>query len=149
MREDRKVSWEIVIICSGRYRITADAAIGIMLSLVVKYELLTNNVDIVEAHLNGNLVDDNFMKQPPLFEDSNNLGEVSKLNKPSCRLRQAGRKWNRKKTLVLLETSFKRWQMGNCMYFRRNGDNTNIIALYVDDMIMVSSPLTGINFIVT
>uniref|UniRef100_A0A1A9ZWC0 Uncharacterized protein n=1 Tax=Glossina pallidipes TaxID=7398 RepID=A0A1A9ZWC0_GLOPL len=47
------------LICSGRYRITADAAIGIMLPLVVKYELLANNVDIVEAYLNGNLDDDN------------------------------------------------------------------------------------------
>ncbi|KAI9575382.1 hypothetical protein GQX74_005780 [Glossina fuscipes] len=78
------------IVCFCPYRITADAAIGITLSLVVKSELVVNNVDIIAAYLNGFLDDDDFMEQPPLYEDLNNLGEVCKPNKPLYGLRQAG-----------------------------------------------------------
>ena len=43
---------------------------------------------------------------------------------------------------------FQRCHTDNCVYFCRDGDSINIIALYVNDMMVASSTVTKINQII-
>lgn len=144
--------------CSQRYQVdyhetfapvVRHSTIRIVLALAVQHELLIHHIDIVAAYLNGDLEDDVYMEQPPMFKDPNNERKVCKLKKALYGLRQAGREWNRKVTEIILSMNFQRCQTDNCVYFQRDGDCIVIIALYVDDMILAASTKEKINEIIT
>lgn len=48
------------------------STIRIVLALAVQFELLVHHIDIVAAYLNGDLEDDVYMWQPPMFQDPKN-----------------------------------------------------------------------------
>lgn len=125
------------------------STIRILLALAVNYKLLVNHIDIVAAYLNGDLEEDVFMRQPPMFEDLNNSNKVCKLNKSLYGLKQAGREWNKKVTDILLNLGFNRCKSDSCVYFRRLNNNLSFIALYVDDMMLASQTKCDMDNIIT
>lgn len=134
--------------CSQKYNIdyqetfapvVRHSTIRILLAIAVKYKLLVNHIDIVAAYLNGDLEDDVFMEQPPMFEDAKNAGQVCKLTKALYGLKQSGREWNKKVTEILQQIGFNRCKSDSCVYFRRQNNKLSFIALYVDDMMLASS----------
>ena len=106
------------------------------MALSAKYKLLLNHVDIVAAYLNGNIDEDVYMLQPPMFEDPSKTNQVCKPSKALYCIKQAGREWNKKVNDILLKMGFIRCKSDTCIYMRRDDSNLNIIAIYIDDMLL-------------
>lgn len=110
--------------------------IRLILSLAVKYKLLVKHVDVVAAYLNGELKEEVYMKQPEMFTVKGQENLVCKLEKSLYGLKQAGREWNHKINEILANMEFKQCKTDSCVFVKRNGNEINIIALYVDDILL-------------
>jgi hypothetical protein len=66
-----------------------------LLSMVAKFDLELDQMDVKTTFLNGELDEEIYMHQPPGFKDPEHPDWVWKLLKAIYRLKQAGRQWNK------------------------------------------------------
>ena len=71
----------------------------------------------------------------------NNTWTQCKLKKSLYGLKQAGRSWYEKIDAALLKFDFTRLATDNCIYIKRSNDYLIIIALYVDDLFILSDSI--------
>lgn len=94
------------------------------------------HIDVKNAFLNGELIDDIYMKQPSGFINNEEANKVYKLNKSLYGLKQSARCWNEKIHSSLIELGFRRGQADPCLYTKQVGEKFIFILLYVDDMLV-------------
>jgi hypothetical protein len=111
------------------------------LSMVAKFDLELDQMDVKTAFLNGGLDEDIYMCQPPGFEDSKYPDWVWKLLKAIYGLKQAGRQWNKTLNDYLWKEGFDfvRSEADYSLYVLRKGDKTIWLLIYVDDMLLASN----------
>ena len=134
--------------CSQKYQVdffetfspvVRQSTIRLILALAVQYGLLVHHMDVTSAYLNSDLHDEVFMRQPDGFVDPNFPRKVCKLKKSLYGLKQSGREWNNKLHEVLVKMNFTRCNGDNCVYIKNKKNDFNIIAVYVDDLIIACS----------
>jgi hypothetical protein len=103
-----------------------------------------HHMDVKSAFLNGDLLEEVYVHQPPGFQDPKNAGMVLKLNKALYGLKQAPRAWNAKLDYELCRLSFRRCEDEHAVYRRRKGDSFLIAGVYVDDLIICGPDKTKI-----
>lgn len=96
-------------------------------------------MDAVTAFLNGDLQEKIYMLQPEQFNDGS--GRVCKLEKSLYGLKQASRAWNSKLNSVLLDCGLQRSEADPCVYFSISGESILILAVYVDDILVLSNSI--------
>jgi hypothetical protein len=101
-------------------------------------------MDVKTAFLNGDLDRDIYMKQPEGFVVPGQEHLVCKLHKSLYGLKQAGRAWYEKIHQALVELGFQAFQSDTCIYQLRKGSLAILIALYVDDLLLLSNSLKGL-----
>ena len=69
-------------------------SIRILLAIAAYYDYEIWKIDVKTAFLNGNLLDDVYMKQPEGFVDPKNPKKVCKFQRSIYGLKQASRGWN-------------------------------------------------------
>ena len=94
-------------------------------------------IDVKTAFLYGELSEDIYMKMPKGYVQEN---QVCKLNKSLYGLKQAPMKWNMKFTKFLKDNGLRETQSERCMF--KNANGSIILALYVDDGIIIGSEET-------
>ncbi|XP_073943412.1 uncharacterized protein [Choristoneura fumiferana] len=109
------------------------SSLRMLLSLAVELDLKIDHLDVKTAFLNGNLSEEIYMSQPEGFIRQGNEHKVYKLKKAVYGLKQASRAWYDKVKEVLLADNFTQSKHESCIFSRRVGKHTIIIALYVDD----------------
>lgn len=67
-----------------------------MLALSVEENLHVHQMDVVTAYIQGDLFDEIYMTQPPMFQTESGSRKVCKLLRPIYGLKQSGREWHRK-----------------------------------------------------
>jgi len=92
-------------------------------------------MDVKSAVLNGDLLEEVYVHQPPGFEQPNSAGMVLRLNKALYGLKQAPRAWNAKLDLELCRLGFKKSEEEHAVY-RSEGESFLIVGVYVDDLII-------------
>lgn len=115
------------------------SSLRLIFALAVEYNLEIHQMDVAAAYLNGELKEDIFMEQPEIFVDQNNPNKVCKLKKALYGLKQAGREWNEKLDSVIRSIGFKRCHSDSCVYVMNDKNHINIVAVYVDDIILACS----------
>ena len=105
-----------------------------ILSLVPRYKLKTQQMDVKGAYLNGTLKEKVYMKQPEGYDDG--TGRVCLLIKTLYGLKQSGREWNKELDSQLKAKGFKNLRSDPCAYIRRNGNELEIITVWVDDLLL-------------
>lgn len=115
------------------------STIRVIIAIAIEYELLLHHLDVTSAYLNGELEDTVYMSQPEGFIDKKNPNKVCKFLKSLYGLKQAGREWNKKLDSVLHAIGFRQCSGDNCVYVMNEGANLNIIAIYVDDIMIACS----------
>lgn len=85
------------------------------------------------------------MVQPENFVDEKYPHKVCKLKKALYGLKQSGREWNSKLDKVLKTVGFKQCNADTCVYVMNTGQEINIIAVYVDDILFVFSNIEAEN----
>ena len=94
-------------------------------------------LDVKGAYLNGYLDEEIYMRQPPGFEDG--TGRVCRLRRSLYGLKQAGNIWNRELDTALVDLGFKRLKSDNCCYMREQGDDFDMLLIWVDDILSIST----------
>ena len=102
------------------------------------YEI--HQMDVKTAFLNGDLDEDIYMQQPDGYRaDGDQADYVWKLNKSLYGLRQAGRAWNKKMDIALVEFGFHALHSDCCVYIKRAGRTVMFVLVYVDDLLLVTN----------
>jgi len=96
--------------------------------------------DVKGAYLHGLLQELIFMDQPRGFDDGS--GRVCKLIRTIYGLRQAGNVWNRELNAAMKEIGFIQLKSDPCCYIRRQGEDFEILLVWVDDIISIASNST-------
>ena len=74
------------------------------------------------------------MEQPEEFTDSTK--SICELNKTLYGLKQSGHEWNIQLNKNLTSHGFKNLYSDPCIYIRTGPDNTQIITVWVDDLLI-------------
>ena len=77
-----------------------------------------------------------FMKQPPMFDDG--TGRVWSMNRYVYGLYDAARRWFEHASATLIAAHYKQSLTDQCVFVKCVGNNTIIITLHVDDMLIAA-----------
>lgn len=112
--------------------------IRMLLAVAAEKDLHMHQIDISNAYLNSDLEEDVYLKQPKNYVDKENPGKVLKLQKAIYGLKQSERLWNDALNEVLQNMGFKRSKNEACLYHKMQQNGFSYIAVYVDDLIIIS-----------
>ncbi|XP_024316275.1 uncharacterized protein LOC100822297 isoform X1 [Brachypodium distachyon] len=104
-----------------------------------------HHMDVKSAFLNGELLEDVFVQQPPRYETKGEEHRVLKLNKALYGLKQAPRAWNAKLDASLMNLGFIRCPLEHGVYLRSTETARLIVGVYVDDLVIIGSSILEIN----
>ena len=99
--------------------------------------LKIQQMDVKGAYLNGILKEKIYMRQPEGYDDG--TGRVCLLIKTLYGLKQSGREWNNELDIKLKEFGFHPLKSDPCAYVRKNGENLEIITVWVDDLLLFAT----------
>ena len=113
------------------------SSIRTLLSFAVQRKMLIHQMDVVTAFLNGEINEEVYMEQPEGYIKSGNEGLVCKLKKSLYGLKQSSRCWNKVFKEYMEAIGFKGSSADPCVFIQA-GKTMNIIAVYVDDLILIT-----------
>ena len=113
-----------------------------MLALSKVLNLHIHQLDVDSAFLYADLKEDVYMKPPPGMDMGE--GYCLKLPKNLYGLKQAPRNWNKNIVDYIKSIGFKQSILDNCLFIKNAGDDTYLISLYVDDILIAGSNLAEI-----
>lgn len=117
-----------------------------ILAIATKMKMEIIQFDVKTAFLNGELEEVVYMKQPIGFSDDTN--KVCLLKKSLYGLKQASRCWNIKFKSFIEEFDFKVCDSDPCVFVRSKNSKTTILAIYVDDGIIVGDDTTEMQLVI-
>lgn len=115
--------------------------IRLLFALAVKLDLNIDHLDIETAFLNGSLDETIYMYQPEGFIDTKNKDKVCLLKKTIYGLKQSSRVWYKTVEEFLVNLGYVKSLFESCVYYKRNGCKLTIVALYVDDFLILSNDM--------
>lgn len=116
-----------------------------LLSMAAQYDLSVHHMDVKTAFLNGDLVEELYIRIPEGLPKQNNM--VCKLNKSLYGLKQAARCWFDKFDKVLRDYGFINSRKDNCVYIKIGSSMKDhiFIVLYVDDLVIFTADINKLN----
>lgn len=114
------------------------SSVRIIFAIATLSGMKVHQMDVKTAFLHGDIEETLYMEQPPCFNDGTN--KVCLLQKSLYGLKQAGRNWNITLKKTLKSFGLMQSQVDQCIYF--NQDCSLIIAIYVDDLLIVAQSAT-------
>ena len=118
------------------------SSIRLIIALAAHYNWELHQMDVKTAYLNGELDVPIYMQAPEgleLIDQTCPPQHVCLLIKSLYGLKQSGRRWHSNINHSLITHGFTPLHADRCVYVRRKGDCIDIIALYVDDLLIASS----------
>ena len=97
-------------------------------------------MDVKGAYLNGTIKEQIYMKQPEGYDDG--TGHICHLIKSLYGLKQAGHEWNNELNKQLKSLGWKPTTVDPCMYTRRTTGSIEVVAVWVDDLLLFASDTT-------
>ena len=94
-------------------------------------------LDVKSAYFHELLKESIFMDQPQGFNDGSR--QVCRLIQALYGLRQAGNVWNREFNAAMKEIGFTQIKANPCCYLWRQGEEFDILLVWVDDIISIVS----------
>lgn len=115
-----------------------------LLMVAIKKEWIVEQLDVNNAFLHGDLLEEVYMKIPEGFS---NKGEtrVCRLRKYLYGLYHASRNWYQKITMALGSLGFQQSKADASLFICKNGDILVTTLIYVDDVIVFGNDATKIS----
>ena len=114
-------------------------AIRIFLAYAAHKNFRVYQMDVKSAFLNGELQEEVYVKQPPVFVNEKFPDHCFFLHKAVYGLKQAPRAWYETLTKFLLNSSFVRGTVDPTLFRRSNRQHLMLVQIYVDDIIFGST----------
>ena len=115
------------------------SSIRTLLAFAVNNDMIVHQMDVVTAFLNGELQEEIYMQQPPGYEVADGDKLVCRLKKSLYGLKQASRCWNKSFQDFMLDLGHRQSHADPCVFINEESECTTIVAVYVDDLIVMSS----------
>ena len=112
-----------------------------MLAYAAQNDFHVHSMDVSNAYLNSRLQENLYMQQPENFVSKTEKMKVCKLNKAIYGLKQSALCWNESFSSTLKKLDFKQSQNDNCIFTYYSENILCILALYVDDLMIMSNSL--------
>jgi hypothetical protein len=109
----------------------------LMLALSRVLKLKIHQLDVDSAFLYADLDEDVYMTPPPGMNIKS--GYCLKLDKSLYGLKQAPRNWNKNIVDQITSMGFKQCVLDNCLFVKEEDDETYLISLYVDDILVAGT----------
>ncbi|CAN1132933.1 Retrovirus-related Pol polyprotein from transposon TNT 1-94 [Linum perenne] len=118
--------------------------IRVLLSLAANQDWPLHQLDVKNAFLNGDLLEEVYMNPPPGFQDQVK-GKVCKLKKSLYGLKQSPRAWFDRFTKAVKSADYYQCQTDHTMFIKctKSGKRA-ILIVYVDDIIITGDALDEI-----
>ena len=110
-----------------------------ILSIVVMHGWPLHQLDINNAFLYGNLIEEVYMSQPPGFWDQSSPDFVCCLKKGIYGLKQAPRAWYTALKQALMEFGFVNTESDSSLFVYIVASTTTYFLVYVDDLVITSN----------
>ncbi|UYV71420.1 hypothetical protein LAZ67_8003120 [Cordylochernes scorpioides] len=120
-------------------------SLRILLSHAASERMFFKQFDVKTAFLNGELEELVYLEQPEGYKRDDN--SCYRLHKSLYGLKQSSRNWNKKFTNFLNSHNFKTSDADPCIFIGTHNDSNVILALYVDDGIILSKDKEAIAII--
>ena len=114
-------------------------AIMMFLAFAAYSNFKVYQMDVKSAFLNGELEEEVYVEQPPVFENQDCLDFVYFLFKALYGLKQAPRTWYYTLSLFLLENGFTRGVIDKTIFHKMHNNDLILVQVYVDDIIFGST----------
>jgi hypothetical protein len=125
------------------------ATMRLLLALAVNFRWPIKQLDVSNAFLHGNLLEEVYMKQPQGFVDKRYLDFVCKLNKALYGLKQAPLAWFHRLTQALHNLGFIGSLVDTSLFVLHTSSIHIFVLIYVDDIIITGTDLPKINAIIS
>ena len=100
--------------------------------------MMVHQMDVVTAFLNRTLDEEIYMEQPPGYIKKGEEHLVCKLKKSIYGLKQLPRCWNKVFNEYMTSICYDQCAADPCVLVRTEGTEITIIAVYVDDFIIIA-----------
>lgn len=110
--------------------------IRIVLVLAISRGWPLKQLDVHNAFLNGDTVEEVYMDQPPGFQLATYIDNVCHLRKVIYGLKQSPRAWYMKLSSCLNEWGFVNSKADASMFYKHSTDTTIIVLVHVNDIIV-------------
>lgn len=124
--------------------VTRLETVRLLLALAAKNGWEVHHLNVKSAFLNGDLLEEVFVKQPDGFVQENQRHKVYRLLKALYGLRQAPRAWYARLNKCLNSFGFFKCPYEHAVYTKKEGSEFLIIAVYVDDLLVTGSSVSNI-----
>lgn len=139
--------------CEQRYGIDFDEVyapvarmeiIRTLFALSVEEGFHVHQMDVVTAYVQGDLSSEIYMKQPFMYKVPEVENKVCKLLRPLYGLKQSGREWHQKLRTCLNSIGLQHSETEPCVFVGKIHDETVIVVVYVDDLLIASRNLKAL-----
>ncbi|GJT82488.1 putative ribonuclease H-like domain-containing protein [Tanacetum coccineum] len=114
-------------------------AIRLFLAYASFKDFVVYQMDVKSAFLYCKIEEEDYVCQPPGFEDPNFPDRVYKVEKALYGLHQAPRAWYETLSTYLLDNWFQRGKIDKTLFIRRDKGDILLVQVYVDDIIFGST----------
>jgi hypothetical protein len=111
-------------------------SVRLLIAMAAQFGWKIHQMDVKSAFLNGELIEEVYVGQPPGFEIEGKSSKVLKLKKALYGLRQAPRAWNSKLNSTLTELGFEKCPSESALYRKKIKDSVLVVGVYVDDLVI-------------
>ncbi|KAJ9542741.1 LOW QUALITY PROTEIN: hypothetical protein OSB04_029247 [Centaurea solstitialis] len=120
------------------------SSIRLFISLAATYGWPLHQLDVTNAFLHGELLEEVYMEQPPGFVAQGECGKVCKLRKSLYGLKQSPRAWFGRFSSVVTKFGLRRSSCDHSVFFASSGSGCILLVVYVDDIVVTGSDNNGI-----
>ncbi|KAJ9689323.1 hypothetical protein PVL29_014817 [Vitis rotundifolia] len=121
------------------------ASVRLFLSMAAMCHWPLYQLDIKNAFIHGELLEEVYMEQPPGFVAQGESGLVCKLRRSLYGLKQSPRVWFERFSSVVQEFGMLRSETNHSVFYHHNSSNQCIyLVVYVDDIVITGSDQEGI-----
>ncbi|KAH9744129.1 hypothetical protein KPL70_003555 [Citrus sinensis] len=114
-------------------------SIRMLLAFACHKDFILFQTDVKSAFLNGYIMEEVYVKQPPGFENEKFPNHVYKLSKALYGLKQAPRAWYDRLKNFLLDNGFSMGKADTTLFIKNKNQDILVVQICVDDIIFGST----------
>lgn len=124
--------------------VTRLKTVRLLLALAARNNWKVHHLDVKSAFLNGELQEEVYVSQPKGYVKKGQESKVYRLLKALYGLRQAPRAWYTQLNKCLTRLGFVMCPYEHAVYIKKDGGNSLIIGVYVDDLLITGNNVQNI-----